>query len=284
MTTPAVTIGVLHPGEMGAAVAAEARRRGARVLWYPTGRSQATHERARRAGLEPVGDLAELLEACEIVFSICPPAAVQQVAAQVIDHGFRGLYVEANATSPKRSIRIADKIHESGAYFLDAAIFGPPPQANQTACGFYVAGAPAAIETVAILFEGSAVQVVRLEGGIGAASALKMAYSGYQKTTRVLAAIAHALAARYGVSQHLVGEARHAAGSPLAEPEQLPSAAARAWRWTPELHEIADALEAEDLPSTMALAAANLLFRWHEDKDDWSVSLDDVLAQLHEPT
>ena len=42
MTTPAVTIGVLHPGEMGAAVAAEARRRGARVLWYPTGRSQAT--------------------------------------------------------------------------------------------------------------------------------------------------------------------------------------------------------------------------------------------------
>jgi 3-hydroxyisobutyrate dehydrogenase-like beta-hydroxyacid dehydrogenase len=284
MTTAAVTIGVLHPGEMGAAVAAEARRRGARVLWYPVGRSQATHERARRAGLQPVHDLGELLGQCEIVFSICPPTAVQQVAAQVMHQGFKGLYVEANATSPQRSIRIADKVIEAGAYFLDAAIFGPPPQADTTACGLYVAGTPAAIETVAILFEGTAVQVVKLEGGIGAASALKMAYSGYQKTTRVLAAIAHALAGRYGVSQHLVAEARHAAGSPLAEPEQLPSAAARAWRWTPELHEIADALEAEDLPSTMALAAANLLFRWHDDKDDWSLSIEEVLEQLHEPT
>src|SRR6266540_7401158 len=198
MTTAAVTIGVLHPGEMGAAVAAEARRRGARVLWYPVGRSQATHERARRAGLQPVDDLGELLSTCEIVFSICPPAAVQQVAAQVVQHGFRGLYVEANATSPQRCIRIAERMIESGAYSLDAAIFGPPPQADASACGLYVAGTPAAIETVAILFEGTAVQVVRLEGGIGAASALKMAYSGYQKTTRVLAAIAHALAARYG--------------------------------------------------------------------------------------
>jgi 3-hydroxyisobutyrate dehydrogenase-like beta-hydroxyacid dehydrogenase len=284
MTTAAVTIGVLHPGEMGAAIAAEARRRGARVLWYPVGRSQATHERARRAGLQPVEDLTELLGTCEIVFSICPPAAVQQVAAQVVQHGFKGLYVEANATSPQRAIRIADRMIESGAYFLDAAIFGPPPQADTTACGLYVAGTPAAIETVAILFEGSAVQVVRLDGGIGAASALKMAYSSYQKSTRVLAAIAHALAARYGVTPHLIAEARHAAGSPLAEPEQLPSAAARAWRWTPELHEIADALEAEDLPATLALAAANLLFRWHDDKDDWSLTIDEVLAQLAEPT
>jgi 3-hydroxyisobutyrate dehydrogenase-like beta-hydroxyacid dehydrogenase len=284
MTTAAVTIGVLHPGEMGAAIAAEARRRGARVLWYPVGRSQATHERARRAGLQPVQDLPELLASCEIVFSICPPAAVQQVAAQVVSNGFKGLYVEANATSPQRAIRIADRMIESGAYFLDAAIFGPPPQADTTACGLYVAGTPAAIETVAILFEGSAVQVVRLDGGIGAASALKMAYSSYQKSTRVLAAIAHALAARYGVTPHLIAEARHAAGSPLAEPEQLPSAAARAWRWTPELHEIADALEAEDLPATLALAAANLLFRWHDDKDDWSLSIDEVLAQLAEPT
>ena len=34
-----MTIGILHPGRMGAAVAAEAVKAGARVLWCPEGRS-----------------------------------------------------------------------------------------------------------------------------------------------------------------------------------------------------------------------------------------------------
>jgi 3-hydroxyisobutyrate dehydrogenase-like beta-hydroxyacid dehydrogenase len=279
-TAAPVTIGMLHPGEMGAAVAAQARRKGARVLWCPAGRSQATHERARKAGLTPVNDLAELLGVAEVVFAICPPAAAQQVATRVIEHGYAGIYVEANATSPQRCARIAERLVAAGARVLDAALFGPPPVDGVSKAGLYLAGEWADIETVGYAFTGTAVEPVALDGGIGVASALKMAYSGYQKGTRVLAAVAHALAAQHGVTEHLVTEAAQTTGSPLAQPDELTTVAAKAWRWAPELHEVADTLQAEELPADLALSLANILLRWHDDKEDPNLSLEKVLAQL----
>jgi len=279
------TIGVLHPGAMGAAIAAQAHRKGARVLWCPIGRSQATLQRADRGGLEQVADLGELLDRAEVVFAICPPGAAVQVATQVAQLRYQGLYVEANATSPQRCIRIAQRLMHGGTEVLDAAIFGTPPESDSPAkTALYLAGRNADIETVVSLFDGTAVEPVRLDGGIGSASALKMAHSSYQKTTAVLAAVALAYAARYGVTRPLIAEARLSPRSPLAEPGQLPEVAAQAWRWTPELHEVADALEAEELPRDLALAAAAILFRWHDDKDDASLPLKTVLSRLADPT
>jgi len=278
------TIGVLHPGEMGAAFAAQARRKGARVLWCPTGRSGATRDRAMRSGLQQMADLSDLLDRAEVVLSICPPTAAVQVATQVAQQGYKGLYVEANATSPQRCIRIAQRLMNGGTEVLDASIFGTPPQDGAAKTALYLAGRRADVETVASLFEGTAVEPVRLDGGIGAASALKMAHSGYQKTTAVLAAVAHAYAARYGVSGALVSEARLTPRSPLGEPDLLPGVASQAYRWTPELHEVADALEAEELPRDLALAAAAILFRWHDDKDDPDLTLKTVLDRLADPT
>jgi len=65
-------VGVLHPGQMGAAVAAQARARGVTVLWCPEGRGSRTSQRATDAGLDPVG-LVELLDRAEVVLSVCPP-------------------------------------------------------------------------------------------------------------------------------------------------------------------------------------------------------------------
>ena len=53
-------IGLLHPGEMGAALGNALRGRGHDVLWVSQGRSEATAERARSAGLEAVATVAEL--------------------------------------------------------------------------------------------------------------------------------------------------------------------------------------------------------------------------------
>jgi 3-hydroxyisobutyrate dehydrogenase-like beta-hydroxyacid dehydrogenase len=234
--------------------------------------------------MSPVGELDELLERAEVVVSICASTAAVQVATQVARHGYQGLYVEANATSPQRCIRIAQLLLQGGAEVIDAAIFGAPPHDDGAKTALYLAGRSADIETVVSLFEGTAVEPIRLDGGIGTASALKMAHAGYQKTTAVLAAVAHALAARYGVTEALITEARHTPRSPLAEPHRLPSLAGHAWRWTPELHEIADALEEEELPRDLALAAAAILFRWHDDKDNPSLPLETVLARLADPT
>ena len=43
--------------------------------------------------------------------------------------------------------------------------------------------------------------------------------------------------------------------------------AARAWRWGPEMREIADTLEAAGLPGGLARGAADAFARWEGDKD-----------------
>jgi len=101
-----------------------------------------------------------------------------------------------------------------------------------------------------------------LPGGIGSASALKLAYSSYQKASRVLAAVAYALAADHGVEGELLGVAAGRSTSYLAEPEYFPEVAARAWRWAPEMREVAEALEASDLPAELAQAAELVMGHW----------------------
>ncbi|MBI4241314.1 MAG: phosphogluconate dehydrogenase, partial [Candidatus Rokubacteria bacterium] len=75
-----VTVVVLHPGEMGAAVGACARARAARVWWASEARSAATRERARAAGLTDAGTLRAALEASDVALSICPPQAAVDLA------------------------------------------------------------------------------------------------------------------------------------------------------------------------------------------------------------
>ena len=88
-------IGLLHPGEMGAAVGQCLTGRGHTVLWASEGRSAATVARAGAAGLKDVGTVAGVAGDAEVIMSVCPPHAATDMAWAV--HGFRGLYVDANA-------------------------------------------------------------------------------------------------------------------------------------------------------------------------------------------
>src|SRR5690242_18131767 len=98
------TIGVLHPGEMGAALGARLGERGHVVAWAGDGRSAATRARAEAAGLRDAGALDALLAACDVVLSVCPPHAALGVARAVA--GYRGLFVDANAVSPATAAEI----------------------------------------------------------------------------------------------------------------------------------------------------------------------------------
>lgn len=73
------------------------------------------------------------------------------------------------------------------------------------------------------------------------------------------------------------------AAAMLADTGYLPSVAARAWRWAPEMHEIADTLRAAGLPDDLARATAGVLERWKDDKNRTGLSLAAVLAHLHRP-
>ncbi|MBW5481138.1 NAD(P)-dependent oxidoreductase [Streptomyces bambusae] len=275
------TVTVLHPGAMGSAVAAQAAAAGHEVLWVPVGRSEATRERARMVGAVPVDTLAEALERSAVVLSVCPPQAAEEVAELVSAHGFAGVYVDANAINPQRIRHIAEAI-APGTSVLDGAIFGPPPGGARTA-RLYLAGEGPAIHLVEGLFKDTALHTRQSSGAIGSASALKMAFAGYQKAARTLAGVAHALADAHGVGEELTAEAQVMASNILSDPEYLPSVAARAWRWAPEMQDIADTLRAADLPPDMAEAAVTVMSRWERDKDRYDLSVADVLAHLRRP-
>ncbi|RSS49454.1 NAD(P)-dependent oxidoreductase [Streptomyces sp. WAC07061] len=274
------TLTLLNPGAMGAAVAAQAVKAGHEVLWVPEGRSDATHRRAKEVGATACDSLDEALERSEIALSICPPQAAEDVATTVAGQAFAGVYVDANAINPQRMQRIAEEIRP-GAMVLDGAIFGPPP-GGRRAARLYLAGEAQAVDTVQPVFKDTALHVRRASGGIGSASALKMAFASYQKAARTLAGVAHALADAHGVGDELTAEAQVMASNILSDPGYLPSVAARAWRWAPEMEDIAETLRAAGLPADMADAAVAVMACWEGDKDRYDLSVAEVLSHLQE--
>jgi 3-hydroxyisobutyrate dehydrogenase-like beta-hydroxyacid dehydrogenase len=275
------TVAILHPGSMGAAVAACAAANASVVLWCETGRSTASAARAAQSGLTPVATLSELLDRSDIVISLCPPAAAEDLAHDVAQHGYTGVYVEANAISPERAARIADLL-EPAATVVDGGVIGSPPVHGKTPV-LYLSGPAAPTAQIEALFASTIVETRTLGAEVGKASALKLSYASFQKTSRVLVALATGLAREHGVDQELCDIASQRSDSYLAEPAYVAKAAARAWRWGPEMEEVADALDAASLPSEMLRAAASTLARWNDVKDDDSLTLADALDQLAQP-
>ncbi|MGH3201684.1 MAG: DUF1932 domain-containing protein [Streptosporangiaceae bacterium] len=274
-----VTVGLLHPGEMGAAVGQCLAAAGHRVLWVPEGRSAASEARAAAAGLTAAtGGLAGLVREADVIVSVCPPHAALGVAREVAAFGvarevaafgaarpgagagFGGVYADANAVSPATAREIAAIVEAGGASYVDGGIIGTPPVAP----GFirlYLSGARAG--EVQRLFAGGAADARVIGGGaLFAASAVKMAYASWTKGSAALLLAARALAraegvedtllAEWGISEPgLAGRSERAAGS----------AGAKGWRWVAEMEEIAAAMAAAGLPNGFHLAAAEIYRR-----------------------
>ncbi|MFE6623261.1 DUF1932 domain-containing protein [Streptomyces sp. NPDC057740] len=261
------TIGLLHPGSMGSAFGAQLRARGHIVLWCPDGRSDATRRRAEQAGLEPQA-LPELISRSDVLLSLCPPAAAEETAAQVAELGTAGVgtvYVEANAVSPPRVQRIAE--HLAPMQVIDAAVVGSPPVGSMYPT-LYLSGPSKQADRIAELFAGTDVRPHLLGDSIGKASALKLTYSSYQKVSRVLVAVAYGAAEAYGVADELLEIAAKRTRSYLVETDYIPKTAARAWRWGPELEEVAALLAEAGLPDSLMRAAAATLARWDDNRDE----------------
>lgn len=274
-------VGILHPGSMGAAVAACAATSAADVLWCETGRSPASQKRAAQSGLMPVAALPDLLDRSDIVISLCPPAAAEDLAREVAGHRFSGVYVEANAINPERVKWIA-ALFEPAATVVDGGVVGSPPVGGKTST-LYLSGPAAATARIEALFAGTAVRTAVLGTEVGKASALKLSYAAFQKTSRVLVALAVGMAREHGVDQELIEVASKRTDSYLSEPQYVAKTAARAWRWGPELEEAADALAAAGLPPEMLRAAASTLARWRDAKDDSELTLTEALDRLAQP-
>src|SRR5262249_55908418 len=140
-------IGILHPGEMGISIAASAKNSGCDVYWVSEGRSAATRERAAKIGLIDAHTLDAMCETCPIVMSVCPPHSAESLAASVLRVGFRGVFIEANAIAPQRTIEIGEALTHGGITFVDGGIIGLPAWKPHSTC-LYLSG-PRASEVAA---------------------------------------------------------------------------------------------------------------------------------------
>ncbi|HEV7641730.1 MAG TPA: NAD(P)-binding domain-containing protein, partial [Gaiellaceae bacterium] len=186
-------VGVLHPGDMGAAIGDALRAAGHDAIWASENRSDATRRRA--GALRDAGTLASVAEEAEVVFSICPPHAALDVARAF--RGFDGVYVDANAISPARAREVA----ALQPRFVDGGIVGPPPRAAGDT-RLYLSGSGA--DDVVSLFTKSIVDA-RV---VADASALKLVYAAWGKGTAAMLLAIQDVARHYGVAEALEAEWR----------------------------------------------------------------------------
>ncbi len=276
-----MTTALLNPGAMGAAIGRELRAAdpNREVLWVGAGRSPDTRDRAVAAGLTEVGSLADVVAAADVVLSVCPPANALDVARAVADAGFSGRYVDANAVSPTTARAVAELFDDA----VDGGIVGPPPSQPSTT-RLYVSGPSAS--SVAELFTGSNLEVRLVDGGAGAASAVKMCFAGWTKGTAAILLAIRALAQAEGVEDALLGEWATSMPELVTRSEVAPAGIGpKAWRFEPELQEIAASMRAAGLPGGFHEAGADIYermagFKGRPESGDETVTLAEVLEAL----
>jgi len=252
------TVGLLHPGEMGAAVGGCLVSVGHEVLWDPAGRSRASTGRALAAELTGV-TFDRLIARSSVILSICPPHAALDVAQQVAAAGYTGRYVDANAISVATAEQVCAVVTAAGATYVDGGIIGMPPEvAGHTR--LYLSGPDAA--EVRPLFSRSRLDARVVEGALYGASSVKMAYAAWTKGSAALLLAARALARASGVERTLLAEWSLSQKALGEQSERSASAAAaKGWRWVAEMEEIAASMAAAGLPAGFHEAAADIYDR-----------------------
>ncbi len=240
------TIGLLHPGMMGISVGATIKNSGYRVVWVSEGRSDESHARANEHGLEDVGTLADLCEQSQVIVSVCPPHAAEDVGDTVIQAEFSGYFVDGNAIAPQKAIRIGEKMAAAGIDFVDGSIIGGPAwQPNRT--WLYLSGEKA--NEVQPIFEAGPLETEVIGAEIGKASALKMCFAANTKGTTALLSAVVAAAESLGVRKEL--EQQWIRYDPKATEEahqRVQRVTQKAWRFAGEMEEIAATFKDAGLP------------------------------------
>lgn len=269
------TIALLHPGEMGESIGSALTANNHQVLWVSANRSEATVRRAQSRKFLEMSSLRAALEKSTVCFAVCPPEFALDTANEVAACNFSGVYVDANAISPKTAHRVASLFDSN---YVDAGIIGPPAWRDGTT-RIYLSGPHR--ESVADLFKKGFVDVRTLDERPFSASALKMCYASYTKGTTALLLALRAVAHNYGVVDPLMNEwevsqpgladRTHRAG---------PNTSRKGWRFQAEMQEIASTYQSAGLPGEFHLAAAEVYRRMAPFKDLAPAGTEQVIDQL----
>jgi 3-hydroxyisobutyrate dehydrogenase-like beta-hydroxyacid dehydrogenase len=253
---------------MGSGIGARLHRRGAEVMTSLAGRGQASAERARRAGMVAIDDDEALVAASDMVLSILPPAdavaLAQRLAPALARTDGRVLYVDCNAVAPATVRRIRDIVAATGCRCADIGIIGGPPR-DAYSPHLYASG-DAAGEVRVLKDYGLDIRLV--EGGVGAASALKLSYASMTKGLMAIAIASARAAGNGGAAAALRAEFAESQPHLLAWLQrQMPTVPPKAYRWVGEMEEIARFLDGDataELFSGAAHVYDGIAERWAE--------------------
>jgi 3-hydroxyisobutyrate dehydrogenase-like beta-hydroxyacid dehydrogenase len=250
--TLGVATGFLHPGAMGASIA---KLCDGEAVWCSAGRSPATRRRAADAGMTEVGSLNEMIERVDLIVSVCPPGAAVQTADTVATTRFGGTYADLNAIAPSTSRRIGERFE----HFVDGGIIGPPVEHPGTT-RLYLSGPEAKV--VASRWTTTTLDVRVVDGGIGAASAVKTCFAAWTKGSAALLLTVRALARAEGVEDPLLAEWAMSIPDLVERSDRAATGTGpKAWRFVGEMDEISASLADAGLPVGFGEAAAEVYQR-----------------------
>lgn len=258
-------VGLVAAGDMGAALGRVLAEHGVEVRTLLAGRSAATAARARAAGMKPVSQ-AELVES-DIILSVLPPAQAmgfaRAIAPALAAAERKPAYVECNPLSPAAVRKIEAVIAATGAPFADGGIVGLTPRPGYPGPVIYVSG-PAAEAAMAL--EPHGLRIRRVDGPVGAASALKLSYAAITKGLFGIASAAILAAEREGVAPAFHDEL--SASQPALTQmftRSIPDMFGKAGRWVAEMEEIAVYFGADRPEGELFAALARFYRRVSED-------------------
>jgi 3-hydroxyisobutyrate dehydrogenase-like beta-hydroxyacid dehydrogenase len=254
-----IVIAVHSPGAMGSAISVRLAEHGARVVTSLDGRSAATVERARAAGMEEVSPKA--IATADLILSIVPPgeavALAKGLVTRLSESRHKPVFIDCNALSPETKAQVATTLAETGCDVIDGAIIGAPPQPGEKGPRFYVSGQQSSRASV---LRALGLDLRQIDGPIGAAAALKMSYSGISKGLTAIGAAMLLAASRSGSSRDLYQELGESLPQLLSRFKTgIPDMYPKAYRWVAEMREIATFL-GEDSAAAMIFEGAAQLY------------------------
>lgn len=232
------TVAVIATGAMGAAIGARLHENGVRVISLLDGRSEASRKRAADAGIANTDEAG--VAGADVILSVVPPgeavALAKRLAPALTAATRKPLYTDCNAISPQTARAVADVIAPTGCAFVDGGIIGGPPREHYRGPIIYVSGESApqleARNAAGLFFRA-------IDGGIGAASALKMSYGGITKGVTALGAAMILAAERAGVAGPFHAELADSQPALFAFlKRQIPGMYQKAYRWVAEMDEV----------------------------------------------
>lgn len=242
------TLAVISPGDMGHAVARTLLEHGLRVVTCLAGRSERTKALSRRAGIEEIASLEELVKASDLILSIVPPSQAirlsRQVAGILERTKAKSYFADCNAVSPQTARTIDAIITAAGGRFIDASIIGSPPGKGESP-RFYASGPHASVMSK---LDGKGIKICLIGDEVGRASGIKMCYAAWTKGSQALWISLLTTAKILGLSEELREELLYSQSAVYKQIEkQIPAIPVKARRWIGEMEEIASTFETAGL-------------------------------------